>query len=69
MHHVIDLPCCIIGDLNELANPTERKGGKRYPLSKFARLNRFLDRINGVSVPFTGYPFTWKKKITELPYL
>jgi len=34
MNNVIDLPWCIMGDLNELANPT--RGRKRYPLSKFA---------------------------------
>ena len=32
LNNVIDLPWCIIGDLNELANPTEKRGGKRYPL-------------------------------------
>jgi len=26
LHHVIDLPWCIIGDLNELENSTEKKG-------------------------------------------
>ena len=41
----------------------EKEGEKRYPLSKFARLNSFLDTINGVSVPFTGYPFKWKKRL------
>ena len=63
MNNVIDLPSCIIGDLNELANPTGKKGGKRHPHSRFARLNEFTDRTNAVSVPFTGYPFTWKKRI------
>jgi len=63
LHHVIDLPWCILGDLNELANPSEKKGGKTYPLSKFARLNNFMTKINGVLVPFTGYPFTWKKRL------
>ena len=53
----------VIEDLNELVNPTEKKGGKRYPTSKFAHLNDFTDRINAISVPYTGYPFTWKKKI------
>ena len=69
LHQVFDLPWCIIGDMNELANPMEKKGGKRYPPSKFIRLNRFLDRINGISVPFQGNPFTWKKRLhTHLIY-
>ena len=54
MHHVVDIPWCIVSDLNELANPSEKKGGKRYPLSKFNRLNRFLDTINGISIPVNG---------------
>jgi len=36
MNNVVDFPWCIIGDLNELANPTEKKGGKRYTFSKLA---------------------------------
>ena len=63
MNDVIDLPWCIIGDLNELANPSEKRGGKRYPPSRFARLNNFMNRLNAVSVPATGYPFTWKKRV------
>ena len=63
MNNVIDPPWCIIRDLNELASPTEKRGGKRYPLSKFAQLNSFMDRINAISVPFTRYPFTWKKRM------
>ena len=69
MHHVFDIPWCIMGDLNELANPSEKKGGKWYPLSKFARLNRFLESINGISVLVTGNPYTWKKRLqTHLIY-
>ena len=65
----IPIPWCIIGDLNELANPSEKSGGKHYPLSKFDRLNDFLGRINAISVPFRRYPFTWKKPIhTHLIY-
>jgi len=33
LNNVIDLPWCIIGDLNELAYPLEKRGGKRYPPS------------------------------------
>ena len=63
MNNVIDLPWCIIGDCNELANPSEKRGGQRLPLLKFRRLNNFLDTINAISVPFTGFPLTWKKRI------
>jgi len=63
MNKIIDLPWCIIGDLNELANPSEKRGGKHYPLSKLTRLTSFMDRIKASSIPFTGYPCTWKKRL------
>ena len=63
MHHVFDIPWRIMGDLNEPANPSEKKRGKRYPLSKFARLDGFIDSINGSSVPANRNPFTWKKRL------
>jgi len=63
MNNVVDLPWCIIGDFNELANPSEKKGGKRHSQAKYVRLNHFLDRINAISVPYNGYPSTWKKRL------
>jgi len=30
MNNVVDLPWCINGDFNELAGPSEKKGGKKY---------------------------------------
>ena len=62
MNNLVDLPWCIIGDLNELATPSEKKGGICYPPSKYSRLNNFMDNIHARSVPFTGCPFTWKKR-------
>jgi len=35
LNGVFDLPWCIIGDFNELAKPSEKRGGKHYPLSTF----------------------------------
>jgi len=32
LHRAIDLPWRIIGDLNELANAGEKKGGQVYPI-------------------------------------
>jgi len=58
MNTIIDLPWCLIGDFNELANPVKKKGGQRYPITKFARLNNFMDTINAVSIPCTRYLYT-----------
>ena len=63
INSVIDLPWCLIGDFNELANLSEKKGGQRYTLSKFEKLNYFMNTINAVSVPCSEHLFTWKKKI------
>ena len=63
MNNVVDLPWCLIGDFNELADPSEKKGGKKYSQAKFVPHNHFLDHVNAISVPFKGYPFTWKKRI------
>jgi len=63
MNAVVDLPWCIIGDFNELAAPSEKKGGLNYSQTKFERLNRFLAHINAISVPFKGQAFTWKNRI------
>ena len=63
MNDVVDLPWCLIGDFNELAAPSEKKGGTTYPQSKFLRLNHFLDHINASSAPFKGPAFTWKSRI------
>ena len=69
MNTVIDLPWCLIGDLNELANLAEKKGVQLILSLKFARLNNFTDMINAIPVPCTGYPLTWKRKIhTHLIY-
>jgi len=66
---VIDLPWCLIGDFNEIASLGEKKGGLTYLLSKYARLNSFINEINAISVPSSGNCFTWKKKIrTNLVY-
>jgi len=63
MNTVVDLPWCIIGDLNELAAPSEKKGGLNHSLAKYERLNRFLAHINAISVPSKGQAFTWKNRL------
>ena len=50
-HMIFDLPWCIIGDFNELANPSEKGGGICHPNTKYQRLNNFLTQNNAISVP------------------
>jgi len=68
-HKIFDLPWCIIGDFNELANPSEKRGGICYPNTKYQQLNNFMTQNNAISVPLNGSIFTWKKCIhTHLIY-
>ena len=54
LNEVIDIPWCLIGDVNELANPCEKREGQNYSSSKFLRLNNFISRINVASVLVSG---------------
>jgi len=62
-HKLFDLPWCIIGDFNELANPSEKRRGICHPNTKYHRLNNFLTQNNAISVPVNGSIFTCKKRI------
>jgi len=69
LNEVISLPWCMIGDFNELAEPTEKHGGRLRPSTKLARLNDFMNSINASTIPTNGSLFTWKKRIhTHLIY-
>jgi len=69
LNEVVDLPWCIVGDFKELANPSEKRGGRPQPSTKFARINDFMNTINASTIPTNGSLFTWKKRIhTHLIY-
>ena len=60
---------CLIGNFNELAGPFEKRGGQQHSISKFMRLNNFMDTINTLSIPVSGPVFTRKKWVhTHLIY-
>jgi len=62
LNNVIDIPWCLVGDFNELANTNEKKGGQVMSNSKYHRLNNFLSAIDAESVQVNGNLFTWKKR-------
>lgn len=50
----------MVGDFNDIADPSERIGGKSC---KFSRCNWFQDRVNEcnlMDLGFSGPKFTWK---------
>ena len=62
LHHIFDLPWCLIGDSNEPANPLEKRGDQALSATQYQRLNSFLLNTNAESVHVKGQQFTWKKK-------
>ena len=63
LHHTFDVPWCLIGDFNELANPLQKRGGQVLAEARYQRLNSFLRSIIGESVHVNRQQFTWKKKL------
>ena len=55
LHHTFDLPWCLIGDFNELANPLGKRGGQVLAEIQYQRLHSFLCSINGESVHVNGH--------------
>ena len=61
---ILDLPWCIIGDLNEMECLPDKIGGTHLTLDKVLRMCTFLESIDGESAPPIGWLFIWKKKIS-----
>ena len=69
LNTAMHLPWCLIGDFNELADPTEKRGGRPSSNNQFARLNAFMNSIDASTIPSNGSSFTWKKRVhTHLIY-
>ncbi|XP_074318874.1 uncharacterized protein LOC141655707 [Silene latifolia] len=60
----LDLPFLVLGDLNEIKNPSEKEGGAKVTNARCLRLNSFLSNTSCVDLPFSGNFFTWRKKKT-----
>ncbi|XP_074373938.1 uncharacterized protein LOC141714312 [Apium graveolens] len=56
-----ELPWCIIGDLNNMLSPTDKKGGNKYPSWLLRGFQEVLDECNLIDMELVGYPFTWEK--------
>ena len=60
------LPCIVMGDLNEIQDPSEKLGGLLPPLTKFARLRHFKNECELIDTPIQGNGYTWRKNTTEI---
>uniref|UniRef100_A0A803QEL1 Reverse transcriptase domain-containing protein n=1 Tax=Cannabis sativa TaxID=3483 RepID=A0A803QEL1_CANSA len=56
-----DLPWCVIGDLNNVANQDDKRGGNSYPEWLINGFNGALAECNLYDFDLTGYPYTWEK--------
>ena len=69
LNSMIDIPWCIIGDLNEIALPEDKIGGSLLLTNRFQYLPPLITAMNGQSIESLGTPFTWKRKThTHLIY-
>ncbi|XP_060972489.1 uncharacterized protein LOC115717814 [Cannabis sativa] len=55
------LPWCIIGDLNNIGDHSEKRGGRPYPLSLIHGFQGVLYRCNLVDLKLHGHPYTWER--------
>lgn len=63
MNKIIDIPCCLIGDFNELVCLNDKLGGPTPNFNRFQRLNKFLACVNAETLQVSGNYFTWKKRV------
>ncbi|WCJ41960.1 hypothetical protein M5689_022794 [Euphorbia peplus] len=55
------LPWVIIGDFNDLALQSEKRGGRRHPQSLLNGFSEVIDQCFLVEIPMAGHEFTWEK--------
>ena len=61
LNMLITLPWCLIGDFNELLQPSDKVGGAPPTLVRTRRLNDFLAHTNSFYAHVQGREYTWKK--------
>ncbi|XP_056692237.1 uncharacterized protein [Spinacia oleracea] len=49
----------VLGDLNEVTNQSEKKGGRQFRLSQCSDLVNFMDAGGLVDIGYNGCPYTW----------
>ncbi|XP_060961840.1 uncharacterized protein LOC133032039 [Cannabis sativa] len=55
------LPWCIIGDINNIVNQSEKRGGRAYPTALIAGFQSELHECSLHDLELRGYPYTWER--------
>ncbi|XP_060974183.1 uncharacterized protein LOC133039333 [Cannabis sativa] len=61
LHCESQLPWCIIGDINNIGNQSEKKGGRLYPSSLITGFQEVLCNCNLTDMELHGHPYTWER--------
>lgn len=58
---VSDLPWCLIGDMNNVVQQSDKKGGRAYPGWLIRGFCEMLEDCGLIDMELIGYPYTWER--------
>ena len=61
LHSRSSLPWCVIGDMNDLLEESDKKGNVEHPAWLFRRFRDAVLDCGLIDIPLAGYPFTWER--------
>lgn len=61
-----DLPCIILGDLNEIFSEKDKKGDTIPTFHRFRRLEQFKNECHLTDIPLVENMLTWRKNIIDI---
>ncbi|XP_074322731.1 uncharacterized protein LOC141659702 [Apium graveolens] len=57
----VNLPWCVVGDLNNIVSSKDKKGGEPYPDWLIKGFNEVIRDTNLVDLELTRHQFTWER--------
>ena len=64
-----DIPCIIIGDMNDIVSSEDKLGGAETNPNRFTRLLDLKNKLDLIDLPFSGNRFTWRKKFSDNEFI
>ena len=61
LHSRSSLPWCVIGDMNDLLEESDKKGNVEHPAWLFRRFRDAVLDYGLIDIPLASYPFTWER--------